>query len=136
MPNEPRDLPQLASTEALEVDVAHLDNISQYLTTVADAITSIRDSTLHQAHRLATVGGESTESAGGPSALGSQSITEVRDLATRENGTFMALDTSLKSMADNLRRTAEGISEMAEQYQTVEERNAITAAEWTRAISG
>lgn len=126
----------LASAKALEVDVGHLENISRYLTSVADAVKSIRDTTLHQAHRLAMVGGESIESAGAPSALGSQTINEVRDLATRENGTFMAVDTALKSVTDNLRKTAEGIAEIAEKYDTVEERNAVTAAQWTRAISG
>lgn len=129
------ELPQLASTEALEVDVSHLENISRYLTIVADAMTTVRDGTLHQAHRLARVGGESTDG-GAPSALGSQAIQEVMDLATRENGTFTALDTSLKSMADNLRKAAEGVTEIAENYATVDERNALTADQWTRAISG
>lgn len=126
----------LAAAKALEVDVAHLERMGEYLTTVADAISSIRDITLHEAHRLATVGGESLESAGAPSALGSATINEVRDLATRENTTFTAVDGNLKATADALRKAAEGIAEIAEQYDTVEERNAITAAEWTRAMSG
>jgi hypothetical protein len=125
----------LASTETLEVDVSHLDNISTYLTRVAEAVAAIRDGSLHQAHSLARVGGESHEVGGGPSALGSRVINEVDDLARREDGTFTAVDTSLKSVHDNLGKVAEGISEIAEKYRGVEERNAVTAAEWNQAIS-
>jgi hypothetical protein len=128
---------KLASTEKLEVDVTHLDNISTYLTSVAEAVRAIRDTTLHQAHSLARVGGESNDAGGGgPSALGSRAIQEVEDLAKREDGTFSAIDGSLKALAQNLEQTAEGVAEIAEKYRTVEERNAVTAAEWTQAISG
>lgn len=129
----------LASTESLEVDVVHLNNIGTYLTTVADAITAIRDGALHQAHRSAMVGGEPEGGAAtggtGRSALGSPAILEVADLAGRENGTFTAVDNSLKTIAEDLRNVADGVADIAENYRTVEERNAVTAAEWTQAIS-
>lgn len=141
MPDE-YDLPSLVSASELEVDVEHLGNISTYLTNVAEAVQSIRDNALRQAHRLARVGGEPSEEemaavgAAGRSALGSPEIQEVQDLATREQGTFTAVDESLKSIRDTLERTAEGITEIAEQYRTVEERNALTAADWSRVLTG
>jgi hypothetical protein len=126
----------LASLQALEVDVAHLDNISTYLDTVADAISTIRDTTLREAHQLATLGGEAEGGTPSASALGSTEIRpQVEDLARREGNTYTAVDGSLKTIAENLRQTAEGITEIAEQYQTVEDRNAATATDWTRAIS-
>jgi hypothetical protein len=128
---------ELAAAQELEVDVAHLENISTYLSNVADAITAIRDSTLRMAHQAATMGGETEGGTPNASALGSMEIRpQVEDLARRENGTFTAVDGSLKTMAENLRKAAEGVTEIAEQYRTVEDRNAATAADWTRAISG
>jgi hypothetical protein len=128
---------ELASAQELEVDVAHLENISTYLTNVADAIAAIRDTTLRQAHQAATMGGESQSGTPSASALGSTEIRpQVEDLARREQGTYTAVDGSLKSIAEDLRKTAEGVTAIAEQYQTVEDRNAATAADWTRAISG
>jgi methyl-accepting chemotaxis protein len=127
----------LAGARQLEVDVAHLGNIATYLTTVADAISTIRDSTLRLAHRAATMGGEAEGGRPSSSALGSTEIRpHVEDLSRREQQTFTAVDGSLKSIADNLRKTAEGVTEIAEQYQTVEDRNAASAQDWARAISG
>jgi hypothetical protein len=128
---------ELASAEQLEVDVEHLGNIATYLNSVAEAVSAIRDSTLRQAHQLATMGGENQQGTPSASSLGSLEIRpQVEDLARREQSTFTAVDNSLKTVAQNLRKTAEGITGIAEQYRTVEERNAATAADWSRAISG
>lgn len=124
----------------LEVDVAHLDGIATYLTTLAGAIDTIRERTLYQAHRLAYVGGNPPAGGGGggaESALGSPAMEDgvVTELSTREESTYRALNDGLKAIADDLEKAAEGITEIAEQYDTVEERNAMTAAQWTEAIS-
>lgn len=123
----------------LEVDVAHLDNISRYLTTLAEAMDTIRERTLFQAHRAAYVGGNPSDGGGGgaESALGSPAMEDgvVTELSTREDGTHRALKEGLKAIADDLGKAAEGIAEMAEKYDTAEKRNALTAAQWTQAIS-
>jgi len=123
----------------LEVDVAHLDGIATYLTTLSKAIDTIRERALLQAHRSIVVGGHVTENGGGgESALGSSAIEDgvVTELSTREESTYRALNEGLRAIANDLEKAAEGITKIAERYDTVEERNALTAAQWTEAISG
>lgn len=123
----------------LEVDVAHLEGIATYLTTLSKAIDTIRERTLLQAHRSIAVGGNVPEGGGGgESALGSDAIEDgvVIELKTREQNTYQALNGGLRAIADDLEKAAEGITKIAERYDTVEERNALTAAQWTEAISG
>lgn len=123
----------------LEVDVAHLDGIASYLSTLARAIDTIRERTLFQAHRLAYVGGNAPEggAGGAESALGSPAMEDgvVTELSTREESTYRALNDGLRAIADDLEKASEGMAKIAEQYDTVEERNALTAAQWTEAIS-
>lgn len=122
----------IARARNLEVDVEHLDSIGTYLTTIAEAMDTIRERSLLQAHLASRTGGD-----GSQSALGAEQIGEIlRELTTRETTTYEAIKGGLKAIADDLEKAAEGIAEMARTYDTVEERNALTAAQWTEAISG
>lgn len=121
----------------LEVDVAHLDGIVNYLTTLSEALGTIRERTLIPAHRLARVGGNPGQGGGGESALGSSAIEDgvVVELSGREQSTYTALDQGLRTIAEELGMAAGAVAEIATRYNTVEQRNAATAAQWAEVIS-
>jgi hypothetical protein len=122
----------LAGAQNLEVSVAHLENIGAYLDVVVSAISDSLRPMVFEAHRLARTGGDTM----GGSALGSAAFPEATDLALRAQQTFDAVDSSLKGMATNLQKVADGIRDMAENYRTTEERNGLTAADFARVLSG
>jgi uncharacterized protein YukE len=121
----------LAGTDNVEVSVENLEGIGAYLDVVVSAIRDNLRPMTYEAHRLARTGGD-----GSQSALGGPTFSEAQDLAMRAAGTFQAVDTSLRAVADELERVARGIRQMAENYRTTEERNALTMADFTRAVSG
>lgn len=121
----------LAQTENLSVDVEHLENIGAYLDIVVRAIRDDVRPAVYEAHRLARTGGD-----GSRSALGGPGFVEAEDLAVRVQNTYTAVDSSLKSIADDLEKVAKAVRDMAERYSTVEERNALTAAEFSRILTG
>jgi hypothetical protein len=91
----------LAGLSRLQVDVEHLGNIKAYLDQVANAIKQDLRPYVFEVNRLATTGGDESRS-----ALGGTEIREVGDLAKRIEGTFQAVDNTLKSMAEALLRSA------------------------------
>lgn len=121
----------LAGTERVEVSVENLEGIGTYLDLVVQAIRNNLRPMVYEAHRLARTGGD-----GSQSALGGPTFPEAQDLAMRAMGTYNAVDGSLKNVAADLERVAKGIRQMAENYRTTEERNALTAADFARALSG
>jgi len=113
----------------LNVDVAHLANITSYLNTLSTAITDDLRPAVYEANRLASTGNDDSRS-----ALGEVGAP-AEDLQARIRATFQAVDTTLKSMAAQLEADGNAISTMAEKYRTVEERNAITASEFMAAVT-
>jgi t-SNARE complex subunit (syntaxin) len=121
----------LAGLSRLQVDVEHLGNIKAYLDQVADAIKQDLRPYVFEVNRLATTGGDESRS-----ALGGTEIREVGDLAKRIEGTFQAVDNTLKSMAEALQRDGEAVQKIAEKYRAADERNAATAMDFTTALNG
>jgi hypothetical protein len=121
----------LAGLGQLQVDVEHLDQIKEYLDRVANAIQQDLRPYVYQVNRLATTGGDDSRS-----ALGGQEIREVEDLSKRIESTFQAVDTSLKSMAEQLQKDGEAVRKIAEKYRSVDQRNAATAMDFMTALGG
>lgn len=117
------------SLTELNVDVAHLANITSYLNTLAAAITDDLRPAVQQANRAATTGGDDSKS-----ALG-QEIPVAGELQERMNATFEAVDQSLRGLATQLELDGAAITTIAEKYTSAEQRNAITASEFLSAVA-
>ena len=126
---------------ALQVDVAHLQNVSEYLGLLADGVGRNLMDQLTNAHRYATMGGEAKDGQGGAgqrSALGAlgQGFDEADDLAKRELSTYTALHDSLRGIAQDIDAMSRAIADISEQYKTVEERNSAGVDAFMRGLGG
>jgi len=117
----------IASAGALEVDVAHLNNIDPRLRQLANAVHEYVRASARAAHSVARTGGTS-----GQSALGSAQIEEVPGLVHRMASTFEAFDANLAAAATCLEQTGTALARVATDYRTVEERNRVAWAEIAR----
>jgi hypothetical protein len=118
---------QLNGTAALQVDVAHLDQIKVYLETVATAVEECLLPKLEQVDQDFNYG----RGAGG-SSLGSTQIENAATLQQRHNSTHQAVKASVEGMVKAYRDAARVIGKFATQYDTVEERNraGVAALDW------
>jgi len=119
-----------AGLNSLDVSVAHLINIKSYLDILSQAIMDDLRPVVDQTNRMIKTGGDES-----PTALGA-GIPIVAELSTRIEGTFQAIDTTLKNMATQLEKDGNAIKTIAEKYQAAEDRNGVTAAEFLSAMNG
>jgi hypothetical protein len=117
----------IASAGALEVDVAHLNNIDPRLRQLANAIDEYARASARAAHSVARTGGTS-----GQSALGN--VDHVPDMVRQMASTFEAFDANLAAVATCLQQTGTALSRVADDYRTVDERNRLAWAEIARRI--
>ncbi|MDW5327942.1 hypothetical protein [Plantactinospora sp. KLBMP9567] len=112
----------------LQVDVAHLERVGDYLQILADRMPELR-AAVQAAHDAAAAGGQHRHS-----ALGSLNIDEVNHpeldgLARRLRRVHDAVADNLADLETCLRDTTRAVATIARLYDTVEERNRLTAAE-------
>ena len=112
----------------LAVDVEHLGNIATYLGTVSGAIKDDLLPAVYQANRLASTGGDDSRT-----ALG-EGIPVVSDLTTRIAGTYNAINTTLKALAEQLQKESDAITTIAGKYTAAEDRNHATATDFLSAV--
>ena len=118
----------LDSTKDIKVDVAHLDQIKNYLETVAKAVEDHLLPKLEQVNQDFTYGRRPGE--GG--ALGAGEIANVPTLAQRHESTYQAVKSSVEGLAKAFHEAARVIGTFATEYDTVEERNnaGVSALDW------
>jgi hypothetical protein len=106
------------------VDFARLDTIPPFLQALSAALTEHARPSAQRAHEAAHPRANGVEC-----ALGSPLITEARELSRALQGTFDAVDTNLRAVAESLRDSAGAVTRIGERYRTAEERNQASAAE-------
>jgi uncharacterized protein YukE len=119
---------QLKGASALQVDVAHLDQIKTYLESVAKAVEETLIPNLDKVDQTFSYGrGES-----GSSALGSSQIENAGTLKQRHDQSYNAVKSSIENMVKAYRDMAQTVGKFATEYKTVEERNhaGISALKW------
>jgi len=117
----------IASAGALQVDVAHLNNIDPRLRQLATAIHEYVRASARAAHSVARTGGTS-----GQSALGSADIEHVPGLVHKMASTFEAFDANLAAVATCLEQTGTALTRVASDYRSVDERNRLAWAQIAR----
>jgi hypothetical protein len=110
-------------SDGVQVDLELLGHLQTSLQSLADDITSNLRPYVYDVNRH-------LGSAGKNSAFGGSEIDEAQELAKRSLGTFNVIDTTLKTMADQLEKSGEGLRKIADNYRSTEESNSSAAANY------
>ncbi|GAA3734444.1 hypothetical protein GCM10022225_16020 [Plantactinospora mayteni] len=112
----------------LQVDVAHLERVSEYLRVLQDQIPHVRQ-TVQSAHEVVDSGGQHRHSALGSFNIDEVNHPEMDGLVRRLRRTHDAVAGNLADLESCLRDTAQAVAAIAKLYDTVEERNRLAAAD-------